>query len=223
MNRIARTAGALAFVAALTAASDVAAQDYTYAASYNAGAIWFSPLNSGASGIEGAASDIELGLGWLVGLQFEKWFGSGRVGARLNGALSERPISVPGRPDRDIGFWLADADLMLRLAPASPDRTVSPFISAGIGLVRYKLGDGPVQTYVPAGAVYDGNDDPRLMGAAGLGFDIITALRWDDQPVGFRLEVVDHIAKDSPFREIGGDRFGLVHNVRIVLGVFSGF
>ena len=42
-----------------------------------------------------------LGLGWLVGLQFEKWFGSGRVGARVNGALSERPITVPGRPDRE--------------------------------------------------------------------------------------------------------------------------
>lgn len=226
MMRYPKIAGVFALAAAATLgrADDAAAQDYRYAASYNAGAIWFSPLNPSAPSVEGTApGDIELGLGWVIGLQAEKWFGSGRVGARLNGALTERPLTLPGRPDRDIGVWLLDADLLLRLAPATPNRMVSPFISAGVGVIRYKLGEGSLQSYPDAGAVYDGNDDPRLMGTAGLGFDILTALEWDRQPVGFRLEVVDHVAIDSPFHEIGGDRFGLVHNVRVVLGVFSGF
>ena len=108
----------LALAAALVAAAPVAAQDYRFGAGWNAGGAWFSPLNAGAVAAGGgAASDLTFDPGWIVGLQFEQWFGSGRLGLRLNGALTERPFTAPAEK-RDISLWLADADVLLRLLPA---------------------------------------------------------------------------------------------------------
>jgi hypothetical protein len=203
---------------------DASAQDYRNAASWNAGGIFFSSMNPDAGLFEGqSAHELKLDPGWLVGVQFEHWFGSGRVGARVNGALTQRPLDLPG-VNRSIGVWMADADLMLRLLPARAGHTIVPYLGVGGGLVRYKLGRGEFLNFATANALYDGDDDPRLAGNAFVGFDILTGLRWDgDSPVGFRIEVADHVTLDSPFEEAGGDRFPSIHNVRIVLGVFSGF
>ena len=142
----------------------------------------------------------------------------------MNGALTERGLEVPGRSPRDIGFWLVDASGLLRILSPEPGRRVAPFLSAGVGLTQYRLGDGNVLSYIEAGSVYDGNDAPRFTAAGGLGFDIFTGWSWDGEPIGVRIEGTDHVALESPLRELDtGDRFGLVHNVRLTIGVFTGF
>lgn len=213
---------AIAFAAVLAAAGATAAsaqQDFRFAAGYNAGAAWFSPLNSGA----GAADrDIELDVGWLIGLQFEQWLGSGRVGVRLNGALTERPLTIPGGA-RDIGVYMLDAEFLLRFASADSTRKFNPFLSAGAGVVRYGLGRGDFVNYPEANAAYSGNDRPRFAAVAGLGADFMTGWRWDGNPVGVRVEGVDHFVLKSPFEPLGGGDFSAIHNVRVVIGLFSGF
>jgi hypothetical protein len=209
-------AGIVALAAAPAAAS--AQQDYRFGAGYNAGAAWFTSLNSGA----GAADDIELDLGWLIGLQFEQWLGSGRVGVRLNGALTERPLQIPAGA-RDVGVWMLDADLMLRFAGADSTRKVNPFLSAGAGVVRYGLGRGDFVNFPEANAAYSGNDKPRFAAVGGLGIDFMTGWRWDGNPVGIRVEGVDHFVLKSPFEPLGGGDFSAIHNVRLVIGLFSGF
>jgi hypothetical protein len=213
----------LACSALLLSAGTLSAQDYKYVASYNAGGIYFTSMNPSAGSFEGAsAHDLKLDPGWLVGAQFEQWFGGGRLGARLNGALTQRPLDLPGA-NRDIGVWLLDASLLLRFLSAQSGNVFAPYIGVGGGVVRYKLGRGNVLTYAPANAVYTGDDDPRWAATGVFGFDIITAWKWDDAPVGFRIEIADHMTLDSPFQRNGGDNFDSIHNVRLVLGLFSGF
>jgi hypothetical protein len=194
------------------------AQDYEFAASWNVGGSYFTPFNSGADG----NFDIKLDPGWIAGLQFEQWLGSGRFGWRLNGALSQRALFVPG-DKRDIGLWLLDLDGLARLLPAEPDRRFNIFASAGIGLIQYRLGDGEFLSYTNADAAYEGDDGPRLVGAGGLGVDFMTGWQWDGDPVGIRFEVVDHVALSSPFEPLSGGDFSPVHNVRFVLGAFTGW
>jgi hypothetical protein len=73
-------------------ANELNAQDYRYAASYNAGGAWFSPLNSGA----GQGTDLKFDLGWIMGLQFEQWLGSGRTGWRLGGTNAKNCGTLRG-------------------------------------------------------------------------------------------------------------------------------
>jgi hypothetical protein len=209
----------LALVGALSAATPAAAQDYRFGAGWNVGGAWFSPLNTGASG---QADDLKLDPGWIVGLQFEEWLGSGRLGLRANGALSERPLTTPD-DKRDIGFWLLDADVMVRFLPADADRRVNLFLSAGAGLARYALGRGGSVVWQSAEASYDGNPKIKFAAAGGLGIDVLTSLRWDDEPIGIRFEVVDHVVLKSPFAPLSGGDFDPIHNVRFVIGAFTGF
>lgn len=224
MRSFARHAAAVS-LAALVLPAAAAGQDHRYAAGYNAGGIYFTQLNPSPGQVDGgSARDLTMDPGWVIGLQFEKWFGGGRLGARVNGAITERGLEVPGRSPRDVGFWLADASVLLRILAPEAGRRVAPFLSAGVGAVQYRLGDGDVLNYVAAASVYDGNDAARFAVNGGLGFDIMTSLSWDGEPIGIRIEGTDHVALESPFRELAtGDRYGLVHNVRVTLGVFTGF
>jgi hypothetical protein len=208
----------LMVVALLAAASPAAAQDYEWAAGYNAGGVWFSAMNEGA----GTGSELALDPGWIMGLQFERWLGSGRLGVRVNGALTERPLPLQGSTP-DIGVWMADVDLLLRLLSPEPERTFNVFLSAGGGGVRYKLGSGDFLNLNEANASYPGNDKARWAATGGLGADFLTSWRWDEQPIGVRFEVVDHVTFKSPFTPISGGDFSAIHNVRFVIGLFSGF
>lgn len=209
----------LGTAAAFAVASPAAAQDYRFGAGWYVGGSWISPLNGGATG---QAEDIKFDIGWLAGVQFEGWIDTGRLGVRLNGALSERPLSTPDGK-RDIGMWLLDADLLLRFLPAVPGRKVNVFLSAGAGLARYSLGRGNAVVWESADASYDGNPKARLAFTGGLGVDALTALTWDDEPIGVRFEVVDHLLLDSPFASISGGDFDPIHNVRFVISLFTGF
>lgn len=201
------------------AASPATAQDYRFAAGWNAGGAWFSSLNAGGVG---AADDLSFEPGWIAGLQFEQYFGSGRIGLRANGALTERPLETPGEK-KDIGMWMVDADMLLRLLPATADRTVNVFLSVGAGLVKYKLGGPGSVVWESANASFDGEDGAQFAVAGGLGFDILTSLRWDGEPIGIRIEAVDHFVLESPFAPLDGGDFDPVHNVRLVIGAFTGF
>ncbi|CAN5347428.1 hypothetical protein BH20GEM2_BH20GEM2_13350 [soil metagenome] len=40
-------------------------------------------------------------------------------------------------------------------------------------------------------------------------------------PLGFRLEVADHVVLDSPFQALDGGDVGPIHNVRFTLSVLG--
>lgn len=46
-------------------------------------------------------------------------------------------------------------------------------------------------------------------------------LRLFGTPLGFRLEAADHVALESPFEDVEGERFGPVHNLRFTLNVLG--
>jgi len=209
---------ALVLALAVTAAAgDAAAQDYEWAASWNAGGTYFTALNT-----DSGAEDLTFDPGWIMGLQFERWLGGGRIGLRANGAITERPLELDG-DSRGIGIWMLDADVLLRLMPARPERTVQAYLLAGVGAVRYKLGRGDFLNIDDSNATYPGDDDARLAAVGGFGIDFLTGWRWDGDPVGIRVEVADHLVFESPFAPIAGDDFGPIHNVRLVIGAFTGF
>jgi hypothetical protein len=113
---------------------------------------------------------------------------------------------------------------MLRPVAPGPDKSVLPFVSGGVGIINWGLGDGAPTAYEPAGVIYDGEQKWDLVAAAGLGFDIITPWSWGEGPLVVRLEAQDHIQFSSPFDPINpedGD-FGLIHNAAVVLGFYTG-
>jgi hypothetical protein len=124
---------------------------------------------------------------------------------------------------RDVGLWFLDADFMVRFLPADPDRLVNVFVSGGAGLARYSLGRGPALVWESADASYDGDPTVHLAAAGGLGLDALTPLTWDDEPIGVRFEVVDHLVFSSPFDPVSGGSFDPIHNIRFMIGVFTGF
>jgi hypothetical protein len=195
------------------------AQAYANSAGFNAGGVWFTDFNAGSGP---SAASIGLDPGWIIGLQFDHWFGSGRFGARLNGATTQRPIELPGRSP-DIGLWMLDAGFLMRVLPAEPDRAFNMFLSLGAGAVHYALGAGELFAVPTANATYDGDNRARLAASAGVGFDILTMREFDGDRVGIRFEVVDHVALASPFEPISGSDFQPVHNIRFVIGLFTGF
>lgn len=211
--------GAAALALALATSPAAAQQDYSWAAGFHAGGVYFTAMNEG-----GGAALLEMEPGWIVGAQAERWFGvtRGHVGLRVNGGVTQRPLEMSGTT-RDIGVWMVDAEFLLRMLPASPNGRFNIFLSAGGGLVNYRLGEGEALEFGDANAFYAGSETPRWAVAGGLGFDVITGSWWDSQPVGLRVEAVNHMVFDSPFAPIDGDSFAPIHNVRLVLGLFSGF
>lgn len=216
------TCGALSLTAALIAAPAPAAaqQDYAWAAGFYGGGMWFSALNDGG----GPGTALELDPGWVAGVQGEHWFSAlgGHVGMRVNGEFTQRPLPL-AEETRDIGIWMLDAELMLRLLPPTRSTRFNVFLSAGGGWVGYRLGDGPPRRFVDANAEYAGEQSPQWAAVGGLGFDIITGSWWDQQPVGVRVEALDHMVFESPFEPIDGDSFSPIHHVRLAIGLFSGF
>lgn len=205
-------------VTVVAATGRAAAQDHRYAAGWNVGGSYFTAMNAGGE----ATTDIALDPGWFAGLQFEKWVGGGRVGWRLNGGLTRRPLPMAGG-NRVVGLWLASFDLMARMLPASPHRSFNLFVSAGPGAIQYLLGNDPFLASDETDASYPGGDAVRFTAAGGIGLDFITGWRWDGDPVGIRFEVADHVALSSPFEPVSGDDFSSVHNVRFVIGAFTGW
>jgi hypothetical protein len=202
---------AISVVASLVlAASPSLAQDHTTAAGYGIGFIRPGALNPGAPGAE-----LALDAGWVATAFGETWHvADGRMGARLNGAFTQRPLQV-GEEARDINTWMLDASVIVRLLPPAEENVVNPFLSAGGGLVRYGLGRG-AQLFLPeAGVTYAGDDEVQWALVGGAGLDITPpGFRLGAAPLGIRLEVANHVVLRSPFRGADDERLGPIHNIR---------
>lgn len=208
-----RAAAAGAALAALLAAGPAAAQDYTGSVGYGGGGIWFGDFNE-------SGAPLALESGWLAAAHAEHYVGSGRLGARLGAAFTQRPFTVAGDA-RDINTWLFDASLLLRPLPVSRRRGVVPFLSLGAGVVSYGFGDGRPVVFEGSDAVYPGDTDRRLTAVGGLGIDFVPGRSLWGTPLGLRLEAADHVALESPFRTAAGGTLGPVHNVRVTLGLIG--
>jgi hypothetical protein len=203
-------AGAAALLA--MAAAPVLAQDHSTAAGYGGGFVNFGALNPDAG-----AEELLMDAGWIMTAFGETWHvAGGRMGARLNGAWTQRPLDLGGDDIRDINTWMLDASLLLRLLPPRPGGGVAPFLRAGGGLIHYGLGTGPPQFYTEQGVVYSGDDQMQWTAVFGGGIDIVPGgLRIGGTPLGLRVEVADHVVFRSPFRGIDDDaRLGPIHNLR---------
>lgn len=184
----------LLFIAALTVATPATAQEHAVAAGYGAGFIQPGAFNPGVAG-----TDLSMDAGWVITIFGEGWhIADGRVGARLNGAFTRRPLQL-GEESRDIAMLAADASIVGRLLPATPDNTMAPFVSVGGGIVRYGLGRGVPLQFPESGVVYPGESEIRWALVGGAGVDIMPAgFRISDTPLGIRIEVANHMVLRSP-------------------------
>lgn len=219
MRRFASTLAAVALL--IAAAAPASAQDYPAAVGWGGGMAKFSDLSTTGP------QDLQFESGWIVNAHVERWPGSQRIGLKLAGAMTERPLNVgTAFTVGNIRTWMTDLTVLLRLLPASAGNSVAPYIGGGIGLVSYQLGTGPRVAFTQASAEYSGHDENQFAAVATAGVDILPGIHWGFQGVqsiGFRLEGVDRIALNSPFEEAnGGGAFGPVHNLQISLSIFSG-
>ncbi len=199
-------------------------------------------------------ADLTLDPGWIAGTQLEYWFGNGRFGLRANGSYTERSfdldfndfffdgfLSDENLTFGDVNTWFIDGDLMIRILRPSRDRTFAPFLSLGAGVAIYNPAGSTPVVIPEANSVIgdvdidvidddlvivsgDGNSETVFATPIGLGLDILPGWNIGNIGLGVRLEVVDHIAWDSPAEPLfGDDDFDPVHNVRFTAGLMTTF
>lgn len=218
MALAAMTAAAVAFAGMPEAAE---AQTHRSAFGLNGGGSWFSEMNRGAD-----AADLTLQPGWIAGAQLERWFGNARIGLRLNGNFTDRPLRLSNGETETFGSmntWFGDLDLMARILSPRPDRTFAPFVSLGFGLVHYDPPRANVEVE-EANAIFRGDFQTQLAGVVGLGTDIFPGWQVGAMPLMFRLEAANHFTPESAWRNLEtNERFGEVHNVRLTAGLHAMF
>ncbi len=217
-------AGGLA-VAVLLATSVVSAagQDYKSSVGWNAGVLYTTAMNDGATASGGEAVEIKPEMTWTIGLHYDYWLWSGFLGVRIHGAWAQQDVTwIQGT--REVYVYTADLDLMLRPLRPTSTRSVSPYLALGVGGIRWKLGDGPATSYPPAGAVYPGEEKFELIGVGGVGIDFVTPWSWGENPLVIRLDGRDQVQIASPFEptDPADDEFGLIHNFQVTLGLHTG-
>lgn len=240
MNLLFRAVAAAALILPMVA-GPVAAQNYRGAWGVYGGGIWFSDFNNNGDFDDLPAgfgtADLSLSSGWIAGTQLEYWFGNGRFGIRANGSYTERPFDVDGNgfdeEFGDVNTWLIDGDVMIRLLRPERDRVFAPFLSLGAGVAIYNPAGNGAIVIPESNAFWDdgvfngddgGNSETVFATPFGLGLDILPRWNLGGVGLGVRLEVVDHIAWDSPADPIfGDDDFDPVHNVRFTAGVHALF
>lgn len=207
---------------ALASPPKLEAQDYRMSVGWNAGVLLTTSLNDGASGT-GEGVDLKPDATWSLGGHFDKWFGSGLLGGRASAGLA-RSVIPWTQGDRSVYSYRGELSLMLRLMRPDPGNMLIPFVSGGVGLIRWGLGDGPVTSFSAAGARYSGDESFQLAANAGVGFDYVTPFQWGEGPMVVRLEGRDYIQLASPFDPVdpeAGD-FGIIHNLYISIGLHTG-
>ena len=198
------------------------AQSFKSSIGWNAGVLYTTSLNDGAAAGEGLV-DLKPDLTWTIGAHYDRWLGGGQVGYRVQGGFANQQLDWIQGP-RSIHVYTADAGLMLRPAAPTPGRTLLPFITGGVGVIRRMLGDGDPTSFGSAGATYAGEEKFQLVAVGGVGFDFITPWNWDDGPVIIRLEGRNHFQFSSPFDPVNPEdaNFGLINNIGVVLGLHTG-
>ncbi len=215
MHVFGRALAAAAVLVALGVAPALA-QDHNLTGGYGGGGISFGALNPGAGGTE-----LTMDAGWLVTVFGEHWMGARRVGVRVHGGFTQRPLQVPEQT-RDIATWMVDGTLLLRPLPAIEGRTVAPFLSLGGGIISYGLGTGGEIAYPDANAVYGGDDEVQPTVVGGVGIDVLPrGVSLFGTPLGLRLEVADHVTLRSPFRDLEGGTLGPIHNIRFTAALLG--
>jgi hypothetical protein len=206
-----RSVQALLILAALAAAPVPAlAQRYDHAAGYGAGAISFGAFNADAGG-----NELALAAGWVAHLFGEGYTGEGNLGWRISGGFTKRPLTYADE-SRNVSTYIADAGLIFRPSALQRESSVSPFVTVGIGVISYALGQSGRPVLVEeANVFYPGNDQRQWMATAGAGIDVLPAgFRFGDVPLGLRFDVADHVTLRSPFETFDGNRPGPIHNIR---------
>jgi hypothetical protein len=200
-----------AIVVLLATAGPVGAQHFNVVGGYGAGMINFGAFNPDA----GEATELTLDPGLVFTVFGESLSAGGRAGLRLNGAFSQRPLEFAGDA-RNINTWLVDASVVLRPLPLAEGRLISPFVSAGGGVISYSLGrTGRPVVVSEANVVYPGNNERQWMLVGGAGIDVLFGdARLFGTPLGLRLEVANHVTLRSPFETFEGERLGPIHNLR---------
>jgi hypothetical protein len=188
---------------------------------------------------EPSDTDLKLEDGWTVGGGLEWWFGSRRVGLRLDGAYTQRPWMLEfgedsGFPqdERDeatasldqfgeLDTWFADASLMLRLLQPTVDRRFAPFVSVGTGLIHWDHeGENADLELDAADAYIYGEDQTEWALTGSIGTDIFFT-----ESVALRLEAKDYWNSDSPYLVLSDqerDHEG-GHNVQLRAGLQFNF
>lgn len=207
----------LAATGTLSSAQSIHAQEYQTSLGWNFGAHYGTSLTSGTEG----TVDIEPELAVpSVAMHADHWLGEGRlgIGVQVTGVRSE--LRWQDR-NRKVWSYTGNVSVMLHPLPVSPDRTVVPYTSFGVGTIWWRLGNGPPIVDRAARAVYDGNEGLDLIGTVALGIDIITPWGSDVQPLMVRLEGQDAVQVYSPFEPMSPSEsdFGVVHNIRVGIGL----
>jgi hypothetical protein len=163
---------------------------------------------------------LKLDNGWNVGGDLEWWFGSRRVGFRLEGTYMKQPFIIDREPDpanptnpavpadeeqevlqgyTGVNTLFADGDLMIRLLPTTVDRRFAPFINIGTGLVHFDFDrsvDAP-REFTPVDAYIYGDSQTEWAVTGGVGFDLFMS-----ESVALRLEAKDYWMTDSPILKL---------------------
>lgn len=155
----------------------------------------------------GISATTRLEPGWVLGLQYEHWFGRGRTGVRVNTLFTQRMLDDPVWHDYNI--FMGDIDLMVRLLSLDDDRVVAPFAVLGIGATHY----GTVAGSAPIAGGRYGENVVRAHILAALGFDIATTTS-----TGIRVEAGDNIVLPALGYSPTVSGFPLVHNLVVTLG-----
>jgi hypothetical protein len=200
----------------------MSAQEYRSSIGWNAGVLLMTSVNDGASS-GGESVDLKPDMTWSIGAHYDQWLWNGQVGVRGYGAIA-RPTIQWANGDREIYVYSVDLGLILRPIPPNPRLAVSPFVTGGIGVIYWSLGDGPVTSFPSAGASYPGTEEFQLMAVGGAGLDFITPWRWGEGPLVVRLEARDQIQLTSPFDPLDAEEsaFGMIHHLRLNLGFHTG-
>lgn len=194
-------AGIMVAVAACVGASPSQAQTHTWALGLTGGGSFHNDLTPGLP----APTTFE--PGWIVGLQADRWFGSGRVGLRLNTLWTQRQLDRTGYYNYNV--FLGDVDVLVRPLPTN-SRGIAPFLVAGVGATHY----GGVAGTAPLGDGVYGDPVIRAHTLLGLGADATIT-----RSVGVRLEVADNIVLPSIGQSPDVSGFPNVHNVVATAGL----
>jgi len=206
----------------LALASPALAQGYKTSIGWSGGVLINTSLNDGAAG-SGEVLELKPDATWVMNAHYDHWVGGGNIGIRAQAGVS-MPILPWVQGDREIRVYMADLGLLLRPVAPAPGKSVLPFISGGVGFIKWGFGDGPVTTFDAAAVTYGGEESFDLVAAAGVGIDIITPWKWGEGPLVIRLEGRDHMQFSSPFDPVNseGGEFGMIHNASVVLGFHTG-
>lgn len=150
----------------------------------------------------GIPATTRLEPGWVMGLQYEYWFGRGQIGVRANTLFTQRMLDDPVWSDYNV--FKADVDLMVRLLSPDSDRAVAPFAALGVGGTHY----GTVAGSAPIASGRYGENVVRAHILASLGLDITTT-----SSTGLRVEVGDNIVLPALGYAPTVSGFPLVHNL----------